>query len=494
MNSEVVKISQIKLNYDETKKSIIANVVTVFENGLKQKKQISKMDLISDMLNSFSKQEGLTVSELIAKGLVIVSESLKDKDVLIRDGEHYNKIIYDYEKNMFVENRLSRSDRRELGLYSDIEGEVKEETISETDELTDLIDFNEIVTKIKELNPDVEIELGDKDTDLLYYKRIFASVPASELKLPKGFYYNDKNGITNKHHTTSGSYVTIDVEPLSKVIDTKEEHDTLSSEEIVEESDGALDVSTGDSVMEDSRVVTETESDKKPKKGIKFLKVIGTAGAIIAAGYIIVKSGIFGFTDSFENKDNRSDDNNNNRYEDNIEDNNIETTFTTPEPEVISNGYDEEKNDVYEANIQDDIEVQIQRVNDACFTYDPCSLYTLVSFSDRQPIEVITTARNETLANRYDVIDLIDQYIKYVFEGATMFDGNVVKAYDYLSPYARYIVLVSGQSMLELCTDYNYSTIYNGGVNVYDYESVTDSFNILIDQTYRELTNKEKTY
>ena len=489
MNSEVVKISQIKLNYDVAKKSIIANVVTVFENGLKQKKQISKMDLISDMLNSFSKQEGLTVSELIAKGLVIVSESLKDKDVLIRDGENYNRIIYNHEKNMFVENRLSRSDRRELGLYSDIEGEVKEETA-----LTDLMDFNEIVSKIRELNPDVEIKLGDNDADSLYY-RIFTSVPASELKLPEGFYYNDKNGITNKHHTASGSYITIDVEPLSKMIDTKEEHDTLSSkEEIVEEPDGALDVSSDDSVIERPTVVTEVETDRKTKKGIKFLKVIGTAGAIIAAGYIIVKSGIFGFTDSFENKDNRSDDNNNNRYEDNIEDNNIETTFTTPEPEVISNGYDEEKNDVYETNIQDDIEVQIQRVNDACFTYDPCSLYTLVSFSDRQPIEVITTARNETLDNRYDVIDLIDQYIKYVFEGATMFDGNVVKAYDYLSPYARYIVLVSGQSMLELCTDYNYSTIYNGGVNVYDYESVTDSFNILIDQTYRELTNKEKTY
>lgn len=35
---------------------------------------------------------------------------------------------------------------------------------------------------------------------------IYSSVPGEKLILPEGYYYNEKNGITNKHNTTSGLY------------------------------------------------------------------------------------------------------------------------------------------------------------------------------------------------------------------------------------------------------------------------------------------------
>ena len=35
---------------------------------------------------------------------------------------------------------------------------------------------------------------------------IFGSAPATELSFPDGYYWNEKNGITDKHNTDSGLY------------------------------------------------------------------------------------------------------------------------------------------------------------------------------------------------------------------------------------------------------------------------------------------------
>lgn len=40
---------------------------------------------------------------------------------------------------------------------------------------------------------------------------ILSRIPPEELKLPEGWEYNTKNGITNKHNTQSGAYSIIDV-------------------------------------------------------------------------------------------------------------------------------------------------------------------------------------------------------------------------------------------------------------------------------------------
>lgn len=35
---------------------------------------------------------------------------------------------------------------------------------------------------------------------------ILTNLDMSKVKLPKGYEYNEKNGVTNKHHTASGIY------------------------------------------------------------------------------------------------------------------------------------------------------------------------------------------------------------------------------------------------------------------------------------------------
>lgn len=76
-------------------------------------------------------------------------------------------------------------------------------------------DLYEIVEVIKQLNPNADIKVADVRIDPMATNKFYSSVPVDKLVLPEGFYYNDKNGITNKHRTKSGAYCTLKVEDLS---------------------------------------------------------------------------------------------------------------------------------------------------------------------------------------------------------------------------------------------------------------------------------------
>ena len=65
-----------------------------------------------------------------------------------------------------------------------------------------------LVSKVKELNPNVKFEV-DEDRSI-----IFSSECVENLFLPEWFYYNQKNWITNKHNTKSGIYVSVQVYPI----------------------------------------------------------------------------------------------------------------------------------------------------------------------------------------------------------------------------------------------------------------------------------------
>ena len=65
-----------------------------------------------------------------------------------------------------------------------------------------------VIRKVIELNPEAEIE-ADFDRGIIY-----SSVSVQELNLPEWFYYNQKNGITNKHNTQSGIYGSVHVYPI----------------------------------------------------------------------------------------------------------------------------------------------------------------------------------------------------------------------------------------------------------------------------------------
>ncbi len=80
------------------------------------------------------------------------------------------------------------------------------------------MNFNQLINEIRKLNPDVEIRIGDERFDREARNRIFSSVPIQQLKLPEGYYSNEKNGITNKHNAENGLYTQLSVESLDDMV------------------------------------------------------------------------------------------------------------------------------------------------------------------------------------------------------------------------------------------------------------------------------------
>ena len=80
------------------------------------------------------------------------------------------------------------------------------------------MNFNQLINEIRKLNPGVEIRIGDERFDREARSRIFSSVPMHQLKLPEGYYSNEKNGITNKHNAENGLYTQLNVESLDDMV------------------------------------------------------------------------------------------------------------------------------------------------------------------------------------------------------------------------------------------------------------------------------------
>ena len=64
-----------------------------------------------------------------------------------------------------------------------------------------------LVKEIARLNRRVNILVDN----ISYPQYIKVDCDPKKLRLPKPFYYNEKNGITNKHKTTTGAYISLDV-------------------------------------------------------------------------------------------------------------------------------------------------------------------------------------------------------------------------------------------------------------------------------------------
>jgi len=103
-----------------------------------------------------------------------------------------------------------------------------------------MLSFYQLINEIRKLNPGVEIRVGNPNFDAFAYNRIFCSVPMESLTLPDGYYSNSKNGITNKHNTEDGFYISLSVETLENMregyvypnVDVNQTLETTNVEEI----------------------------------------------------------------------------------------------------------------------------------------------------------------------------------------------------------------------------------------------------------------------
>lgn len=161
-------------------------------------------------------------------GISYCLEALKVKQDIMNKSVDIFKQISD-EKNIeliFDGSSVINSAKKEVKVSVKKE-EVKEEKEQEEKKWATIEDANELIDTLKTLNPLAKIERDENVPS-----RIYSSVPADLLILPEGFYYNEKNGITNKHNTKSGLYLTLDVDDLKE---TKESDDSLDNSNLTPE-------------------------------------------------------------------------------------------------------------------------------------------------------------------------------------------------------------------------------------------------------------------
>lgn len=75
--------------------------------------------------------------------------------------------------------------------------------------MLDTTNVKVLLSELVRINPGVSFMEDRFHSDIIH-----ASAPAWKLNLPEPFYFNEKNGITNKHKTPTGSYIAVEVLPL----------------------------------------------------------------------------------------------------------------------------------------------------------------------------------------------------------------------------------------------------------------------------------------
>ena len=335
--------------------------------------------------------------------------------------------------------------------------------------------LRELVDK-KQVTLDDIAQLGyefDYDIGLLKEKKFTMS---DRIKLAE---------MNNKHSSTEK------VDKAPKVKETEKEE----VEETKVEEDGSVDVVVKE---ENDKKEDSKEKAKKSKLTVKNLKIAGVVSLVALAGVAIISGGL---RNAVKNNSNVPSDENI-PVEVSVDGNeSYGMTYNEPSNETIYVSYDDNGSTIvdygdtynYQNNYAygsivdtESMEGQIQAINDSCFSYQPVSFENLVVDSDKDAMYTINNMRNRVLANNCSAETYLNNIVNYLFENGNIFDGRVIKTYDSLNQYAQYIVLASAQSILQEYPNYNHIT--NQGE--YDYNKLTTSFNYMIDDTYRTLTNQ----
>ncbi len=161
-------------------------------------------------------------------------------------------------------------------VQNDEERNIKNYFIEVMDAYEDHLSINEskeFVKQLKELNPDVDIELSND------YNSIDISKPINELNMPETFCVDENNFITNKENTALSVFVSLKVNEKNNNM-TKGENNMKSEErkeEIIIDNDFLEESITNDKDKKNQKskkTKTKKEKNKKIKSFFGFFKKI----------------------------------------------------------------------------------------------------------------------------------------------------------------------------------------------------------------------------
>ena len=299
------------------------------------------------------------------------------------------------------------------------------------------------------------------------------------------------------------------------VFDKEEPEKEVKTIVVEKESDGAVDITSD--VKTEKADNSEIRVKNLKIRNWKVLKPVLIAGATIATIAVIASAiknndNVYYFDDGVDNNDDYT-------HANQMDDGSVPTTYNTSSQEEIERVFPVENYEYGILNYSDydhlygeDMGNQLDDINAICYEniYDIfqfinggnlveppmlCHLQELVPEEDQAAVRTIAAARNNMVNNAYsmqdrsltrnDIDNLLAQYINYIYEGGTMFNGEYIKSFDSLSPYAKYVVAVMGQSTLQLRPDYQYTTNYEE----YDFDNLVNRYDDIVYYNYGVLTD-----
>ena len=175
----------------------------------KLKKAINNTNVIEES-NQFD-----TNDKLWEKIFKANSINLSKKELL----ELAKKICYNARKDSIIANiplkNLKRPENISFGVNKIINKLTNTITKVELGQLQEINNVIDLAHEVQRLNPKTEIELLKNPYTLEY--KIQSNTLPEELNLPDKFYYNLKNGITNKHNVSMYMAEDVELKPLDEI-------------------------------------------------------------------------------------------------------------------------------------------------------------------------------------------------------------------------------------------------------------------------------------
>lgn len=189
---------------------------SIYENPLmfmEFKKLIDKFSNVVLVMPSENKEESIqiTTDRLIKRNGMPTNQKLEDNKHFIESPCNYEiATITEYTLNKDV-NSISNDILKKIDMKKN---DFVEYTEYKNKEISDI---KALVSKLQELNPNADIRLGNPQYLNDFDSKFYSSIPMDKLNLPQGFSYNEKNGITNKHKSETGTYISAKVGSLDSV-------------------------------------------------------------------------------------------------------------------------------------------------------------------------------------------------------------------------------------------------------------------------------------
>ena len=282
------------------------------------------------------------------------------------------------------------------------------------------------------------------------------------------------------------------IEETTKVVPEAVETTEKVTEPVVG-SDGAISVvETSDKKEETKKDTSETGTKIKLKTLGKYALALIAGGVILVHGLPIIENALSNLSNPDPTNPNKNQNEENSSYESvgAVEvDGDYGTTVITDDgiyvDETPNYYYEAEGNVYYEYGFAYDDESiieQTQTVNNFCYENRTANFENLVVASDKDAIKKICDMRDAVINGTCSYYDFMNNICDYVISNSSRFNGKGVTSYYSLKPFAQYITLVCGQTMLQ--QDYTYQAPSG---RVYPFDEVIELLNDQFNETCMKL-------